>query len=117
MSSSAIAVVVIELDKNEIRNRAARIAAWNNRYDTYIWLTAEAELRIAKALVSKLDKKSTHGQVDLSKVVDNPPINEIKQFASILCGFRPMIQDVHWFLAERRYIYDCIKNGKYARVT
>jgi hypothetical protein len=115
MSSSATSIVEIELDKNEIRNRAVSIAAWNNRYDTYIWLTAEAELRIAKALVSKLDKNSTHVQIDLHKVVNNPSIDEIKQFAQILCGFRPMIQDVHWFLAERRYIFDCIKSGKFAR--
>ncbi len=117
MSSSATSIVVIELDKNAIRNRAASIAAWNNRYDTYIWLTAEAELRIAKALASKLDKNSTRVQIDLSKVVDNPPLEEIRQFAGILCGFRPFIQDVHWFLAERRYIYDCIKSGKFARVS
>jgi putative heme degradation protein len=99
-------IVNIDVDEAEIKKRAETIAAWKNTFDVYIWLLAEAELRISQAFITKVDASGRHVKIDKTKIVDKPSESDIKVRAKALASHWPRLQDVHWFIAERQYIYD-----------
>jgi hypothetical protein len=49
--------------------------------------------------------------IDPDAIVDQPPEEEIRQLAEEIAKQGPSAQDLHWFIAERRFIYDEIKNA------
>ena len=100
---------LVTFDRAEITKLAQTIAGWQNPIDVYIWLFAEAELRLAKAYITKLDATCTSMKIDTSKVVDKPAVDDIKKLAKEVQAQKPKLQDLHWFLAERRYLYDAVK--------
>ena len=99
----------VNFDRPEITKLAQTIAGWQNPIDVYIWLFAEAELRLAKAYITKPDATCTSVKIDTSKIVDKPAVDDIKKLAKDIQASKPKLQDLHWFLAERRYIYDAVK--------
>ncbi len=103
-------IVTIPLDREAIKRKAEEIATWKNSYDTSLWLFAEAENRLADAYVTALDGTSPNVQVDASRVMDAPPREATESLAKAIYSRRPKLSEIHWFLAERRYIYEKIKN-------
>jgi hypothetical protein len=102
-------VKAVAFDRAEITKLAQTIAGWQNPIDVYIWLFAEAELRLSKAYITKLDATCTSVKIDTSKVLDKPAVDDIKKLAKEIQAQKPKLQDLHWFLAERRYLYDAVK--------
>jgi len=104
-------IVIVPLDKEAIKRKAEEIATWKNSYDTFLWLFAEAENRLADAYVTALDGTSPNVQVDARKVIDAPPREATESLAKAIYSRRPRLSEIHWFLAERRYIYEKIKKA------
>ncbi|MEX2683151.1 MAG: hypothetical protein Q6373_016295 [Candidatus Sigynarchaeota archaeon] len=104
-------IVTVPIDKEAIKRKAEEIASWKNTYDTSVWLFAEAEVRLADAYVTVLDGTSPDVKIDASKVVDVPTREATESLAKAISSHRPRLSEVHWFLAERRYIYDKVKEA------
>ncbi|NMC07275.1 MAG: hypothetical protein GYA24_18805 [Candidatus Lokiarchaeota archaeon] len=104
-------IVSVALDKEAIKKRAEEIASWKNPYDVSVWLFAEAETRLADAYVTVLDGTSASVQIDASKVVESPSREATDSLARAIYARRPGLPELHWFLAERRYIYEKVKGA------
>jgi hypothetical protein len=65
----------------DIKSLAENISKWRDNYDQFVWLLAEAELKV------QLEKQPTPAQ--------------IKALAEEIAKTRPSVQDLHWFLAEK----------------
>ncbi|NMC05969.1 MAG: hypothetical protein GYA24_12200 [Candidatus Lokiarchaeota archaeon] len=100
-------IVTVDVTEDEIKKQAEIIASWKNSYETYIWLLAEMELRLAQAFVTKLDASGGHHiKIDRSKIVERPAEEAIRQRAKALAAHLMHVQDIHWFLAERQVIFN-----------
>jgi hypothetical protein len=110
-TSAAKRIVSVPIDKEAIKKKAEEIAGWKNPYDVAVWLFAEAETRLADAYVTVLDGTSPAVEVDASKVIDAPQRDATESLAKAIYARRPKLTEVHWFLAERRYIYDKVKGA------
>jgi hypothetical protein len=111
-TSATTRIVSVSIDKEAIKKKAEEIAGWKNPYDVSIWLFAEAETRLADAYVTVLDGTSPAVRIDASKVIDAPTREQTESLAKAIYGRRPKLTEVHWFLAERRYIYEKVKGAK-----
>ena len=82
-------------------------------YDELVWLFAEAELRILSALVighlRQEGGEVREVEVDPTLLVDQPPEDEIRLLASEIAKMKPSISNLHWFVAERRFIFNQAK--------
>lgn len=105
-------IVSVPMDKETIKKKAEEVASWKNPYDVSVWLFAEAETRLADAYVTVLDGTSPAVQVDASKVIDAPTREQTESLAKAIYARRPKLAEVHWFLAERRYIYEKVKGAR-----
>jgi len=101
--------MVVEMKTDEIRKKAFDLAMARRSYDDYIWMWAEAELRLRNAYGTSLAPNAKNIDIDTSKIVDAPSAEDIKKLASELASKKVKVQDVHWFIAERQYIYNAIK--------
>jgi hypothetical protein len=93
---------------------AAKVAAWSDRsWDDFVWLFAEAELRLKKAYTSEEDSPSgphANGiKIDPCLVEDSPSQDDIKAQAEQIAAKNPNIDELHWFLAERKLLYNKVK--------
>jgi hypothetical protein len=104
-------IVSVPIDKDAIKKRAEEFANWKNPYDVVVWLFAEAETRLADAYVTVLDGTSPAVQIDASKVIDSPSREQTESLAKAIYARRPKLSEVHWFLAESRYIYEKVKKA------
>ena len=102
--------ITVPLNFEEIRKMAFEISASKRTYDEYIWLWAAADLRLASAYRSKLGGGSPSVEIDATKVIEHPLEEETRALAKEFAAWRPKMQEVHWFIAERQYIFDYIKS-------
>lgn len=106
-------MVSIEVDEEKIREMAYEISQEPRSWDDFVWLFAEAELRLRPAYVlGKLYKEEAESRVveiDADSIVDQPGEDEIKALAEEISKQGPSPQDLHWFIAERRFVYNQAK--------
>ncbi|MBD3187766.1 hypothetical protein GF325_13100 [Candidatus Bathyarchaeota archaeon] len=109
-------IVSILIDADAIVALAEQVAAWKDPLDVYIWLWAEAELQLENAyFVSKCyhmtSLNDNPGQiiVDVSRVVDTPREDRVRELAGNISSKKPTLMEAHWYLAERLYIYNKVK--------
>jgi hypothetical protein len=107
--------IFIDLDQNQIRAMAFEIAKQKNSWDAFVWLVAEAELRISSAIDSKENPFSPNFpkkiRINPTKIVDTPPKESIRNLAEQIAAKKPSMQNLHWYLAERLYIYQNTKKS------
>jgi hypothetical protein len=96
----------IELNLDDIRKRAYSLSTLKKSYDDYVWMWAEQELKLAKALGAPLGPNAKKVVVDAGKIVAKPKDNDIKKLAADLAKKKAKVQDIHWFIAERQFIGD-----------
>jgi hypothetical protein len=101
--------IVVTLDDGKIREAAFLLSQQKRSYNDYIWMLAEADLKLAKAfpegaspLAGALPKTA---RVLPAKIIDSPLQSEIKAAAEILVKKGTKVQDLHWFIAIRNFIY------------
>lgn len=106
-------ILTIPLHEDQIREIAFNISKQKNSWEVFVWLLAESELRIKKCFISPMNP--LYGPtppivtIDISKIIDQPPRNEIIQLAELIAARSPTLQDLHWHLALRQYIYNQAK--------
>jgi hypothetical protein len=107
-------MVMIEINKEKIQKLAYQLSQEQKSYDDWIWLLAEAELRLRPAYVGSLLYQEKDGvlftEIDATLMLDEPSEEVIHQLAEEIAKSSPSVQELHWFIAERRYIYDSAKN-------
>jgi len=106
------AKIVVDLKADEIRKKAFELAMVRRNYDDYIWMWAESELKLRSAYCTPLVSNLNKIEIDKANVVDKPSVEDVKKLASELASKRPKVQDVHWFIAERQYIFNAVKTVK-----
>jgi hypothetical protein len=108
--------IEITIDEGKVREGAYLLSQQKKSYNDYVWLLAEADLKIAKAFpegTSPLAGPTPRTvKISLSKIIDAPPQPDIKQAAEALAKKGPKIQDLHWFIAIRNFIYQEAKKKK-----
>ena len=104
--------IVLELDEAKIRTMAYLIFEQKKSYNDYIWMLAEAELKLEKALVEPLKAGQPTVRIIPSKIVAKPDTGDIKKHAEALAKEGIKVQDIHWFIAIRNFIIDAAKKQK-----
>jgi len=106
-------MAVITVDEDRVRELAAELAREPKSWDDCVWLFAETELRLRPALVGgALYQQGVEArQVELAPdlVVDQPAEGDIHALAEEIARLGPSLQDLHWYIAERRFIYAQVK--------
>ena len=103
-------MVSITIDEEKIQEMAQALAQEQKPWDDWVWLFAKAELQIRSAIV--LSNRYQEGgearqvEIDPDLLVDQPSEAEIDALAGEISQQSPSLQDLYWFIAERRYIYD-----------
>ncbi len=74
-----------------------------------MWLFAEAEMRLRLALVGgnlyQRGVESRDVELNPALVVDHPAEEDVRELAAEVASLGPPLQDLHWLIAERRFIY------------
>jgi len=105
-------VVSIKLDEDAIRERAYEISQQGPSWDDSVWFLAEAELRLQPAYdnprlaPSSLAELGNVIQVNPKHVADQPSEDYIRALAEKIAQSSPRLEELHWFVAERRWILD-----------
>ncbi len=101
------------LDDETIRDLARAVSLEGKSFDELVWLFAEAELRILSALViGHLRQEGgdiREVEVDPSLLADQPGEDEIRVLAAEIAQMKPTLTNLHWFVAERRFIFNQAK--------
>lgn len=93
----------IELNADEIRKRAYALSQVKRSYDDFVWMWAEQEARLAKALVVPFGPNVRKVVVDASRITTKPKESDIRRVAAELAKHKAKVQDIHWFIAERQF--------------
>ncbi len=108
-------MIVIQVNEETIRDMARTLAKESRPWDELVWLFAEWELRLRPALVDGMIYKQGEEErlvdIDPALIVDHPPEGSIRELAEEISHLGPSFEDLHWFIAERRYIYDRAKTA------
>ncbi len=103
-------MIVIQVDAEIIRDMARALAKEARPWDELVWLFAEWELRLRPTLVDgMIYKQGEEGRlvdIDPAFIIDHPPEGAIRELAEEIAHLGPSFEDLHWFIAERRFIYD-----------
>src|SRR5271157_1023204 len=108
-------MISVQIDEEKIREMAYEISQEQKSYEDFVWFFTEAELRIRPALAyGKLYKDGEETQVvriDPDMMVEQPTEEDIRTTAEEISKQGLSVQDLHWFTAERRFIYDAARNN------
>jgi hypothetical protein len=103
----------IQVDEDAVRTLARELAQEVRPWDELVWLFAEAELRLRPALVDgmlyKQGVESRQVDINPSLVEDHPGADAIHDLAKEISHLGPSFQNLHWYIAERRFVYDLAK--------
>lgn len=105
----------IEVDEEKVQAIAYEISQGPTPWDELVWFFAEAELRLRPALADGMlyseGVESRKVEIDPDLLVDQPSEDEIRSLAEEIANLGPSAQDLHWYIAERRYIFDQVKTA------
>jgi hypothetical protein len=109
-------VIIIPLEKAIITKIADDLSKSNTTYDEYCWFIAECELRLKPLYTS--EDPFVQDKIALKKggSLGNPAQEEIKKLAEVIYYQGTPPKELHWFLAERRYIMAKIKSNEYNKL-
>jgi len=112
-------LITVNVDEDLVRNLAFEISQQPMSWDDCVWLLAEGELRLAKAYIdphitpSGLADVGNMIRLDPSKVENQPPEAQIRALAEKVAKQGPRLEELHWFLAVRKIIYDEARHAMY----
>ncbi len=108
-------MVFIRIDEEKVREMAGALAREPKTWNDFVWLFAEAELRLRPALAGGVlyqrGVESREVELDPTLIVDQPIEEDIRQLAAEVASLGPPLLDLHWFIAERRYIFARARAG------
>ncbi len=107
---AASGTVSIAVDNDAIQKLAFEISQLPKSYDDFVWIFAEAELRLRPAYaMGNIFQTGGPVQIYANKIVDKPKEAEIRSLAEQIAAQGTSVQDLHWFIAQRNYIYNKAK--------
>lgn len=119
--SQELQIITVPMDDDQIRKIAHNISLEGKSWNELVWLFAESELRLAAAFASRdfLSVGDVTRAIHLYafkfvdvypfKIKDHPSVREIRKLAEIIAAQNPPAQELHWFIAERTYAFNKIK--------
>jgi hypothetical protein len=96
----------IVLPREAVQKRAYEIASKRLSYNDCVWLLAENDLRLGRALLNGTTYADGKVAIDPSKIVQKPDEKEIRSHATEIASKMKNLQSIHWSLAERQLVYD-----------
>ena len=105
-------VIDIDLNSGDISRKAFELNNEHRSYDDYIWMLAESETKLSKAILTDMKSHSRTISVNASQIVDKPIEKDVRTRAAEIASARPKVQDLHWLIAERQYILDTARSRK-----
>lgn len=113
-------ILRILLDKDEIRTRSYFIGIQKEDRTTLFTRFVRAELRIRDGFLCGFDKSFNRDRIILNRkgIVNYPDPNIINEQVKFLNWFVSQpnnyikLEDIHWYIAEREYIYDCLVENR-----
>ncbi len=107
-------LVSIQLDEDKVREIAYDLSQKPLSYDDCVWFYAENELKLRSAysagMIYREGDSSKISDLNLNAIVDQPSEDEIRRVAEDISRMGISPQDLHWYIAERKYLYDTAKN-------
>jgi hypothetical protein len=108
-------MVSVKIDMDKVREIAYFLSLEPKNYDDLVWLCAEAELRLNQPFVTQIlyDEgiESSVIEIDPNLFVTQPEETDIRSLAEKMVNSHPNLQELHWFIAERRYVFDTVCYG------
>jgi hypothetical protein len=111
--------IMVKVDEDLVRNLAFEISQQPMSWDDCVWLLAEGELRLASAYVNPHITASGLAEIGSTvtlipaKVINQPPEAQIRSLAEKVAQQGPHLEELHWFLAVRKVIYDEARQSMY----
>ncbi|HMF31517.1 MAG TPA: hypothetical protein VKK79_08890 [Candidatus Lokiarchaeia archaeon] len=106
-------MITVFIDEEKVREIASQLSQEPKSWDDFVWLFAEAELRLLPAYAggARYQQGADSRAIDLDPdlLVDQPAEDDIRKLAEEIARSHPSLQDLHWYLAERRYIFGVSK--------
>ncbi len=100
----------IAVDNDAIQKLAFEISQLPKSYDDFVWIFAEAELRLRPAYaMGNIFQTGGPVQIYPNKIVDKPIEAEIRSLAEQIAAQGTTVQELHWFIAQRNFIYNKAK--------
>ncbi len=111
-------VVKVKLNEEKVQEIAYLLAQEGKTWDEYTWVLAEHELKLSAACSNPKQEYRWGGlpnavKIYPSRVLQVPKEDDVRQLAYEISQRGPSLQDLHWFIAQRKYVEDVIpKSGK-----
>ncbi len=102
--------VEVSLAKDVIEKKAYELASKRLGYDDCVWQWAELDLKVGNAIVNQPIGSAGMAIVDSSRIVSKPATSDIKKLASEYAARKTKVEQIHWYIAERQFILDQLKN-------
>ncbi len=109
----ASGAVSIAVDNDEIQKLAYEISQLPKSYDDFVWIFAEAEIRLRPAYaMGNIFPNGGPVQIYPNKIVNKPNEDDVRTLAAQIASQGTPVQDLHWFIAQRNYIINKAKGKK-----
>ncbi|OLS13147.1 MAG: hypothetical protein RBG13Loki_3243 [Promethearchaeota archaeon CR_4] len=105
--------MTVTLDEENVQQMAYLVSQEQRSWDEYTWMLAQEELRLGAACAMPKEDFRHGGLPKMVKIFPakiQPSLNEeeVRKLAFEIAQRSPSLQDLHWFIAQRRCISDFI---------
>ena len=108
-------MVTVPVDEEKVRQLAYELSQKPMSYNECIWLYAENELQLRPAYSNGVlyseENPNKIAEIEPDSIVEQPSEEDIRQLAESVHRMGISIHDLHWLIAERKYLYDLMKNN------
>ncbi|OLS15837.1 MAG: hypothetical protein RBG13Loki_0531 [Promethearchaeota archaeon CR_4] len=109
-------LIEVRLNKEKAQEIAYMLAQEGKTWDECTWMFAEYELKLAVACSNPKHEYKWGGlpksvKIYPSRILQSPREEDVRQLAYEISQRGSSIQDLHWFIAQRRYVSDFVTHG------
>ncbi len=111
-------LISVKLNKEKVQEIAYLFAQDGKTWDECTWVLAEYELKLSAACSNPKQDYHWGGLPNVVKIYPSrilyaPKEDDVRQLAYEISQRGPSLQDLHWFIAQRKYIDEVLsKSGK-----
>ena len=112
-----VGIIEVALDPEKVGMIAGKIAQSTKDWDELNWLLAESELRLFHAYASRpktpiIEILPPRVQLTPARIISHPKEDQIRPLAWDVSQYHISTQDLCYFIAQRRHIYDVVQAGR-----
>jgi hypothetical protein len=109
-------LVKVKINEEKVQELAYLFAQEGKTWEECTWILAEYELKLGAACSNPKHEYRWGGlpntiKISPSRVLQTPKEEDIRQLAYEISQRGPSLQDLHWFIAQRKYVSDTISKG------